>query len=31
MLIAQAVLSFEIWTDYKPPREVMLGAVSQPA
>ncbi len=31
MLIAQAALSFEIWTGHKPPREVLLAAVDQPA
>jgi len=31
MLIEQAALSFEIWTGYKPPREVMFEAVDQPA
>src|SRR6266508_232716 len=31
MLIEQAVLSFEIWTGYKPPREVMFEAVDQTA
>lgn len=31
MLIAQAALSFEIWTGCKPPREVMLAALDQPA
>ncbi len=30
MLIAQAALSFEIWTGHKPPREVLLAAVDQP-
>jgi shikimate dehydrogenase len=29
MLIEQAVLAFEIWTGYKPPREVMFEAVNQ--
>lgn len=31
MLIAQAALSFEIWTGCKPPREVMFEALDQPA
>ncbi|HEX9384932.1 MAG TPA: shikimate dehydrogenase [Anaerolineales bacterium] len=31
MLIEQAALSFEIWTGYKPPREVMFEAVDQTA
>lgn len=31
MLVAQAVLSFEIWTGRKPPREVMFAALDQPA
>ncbi|HSA99543.1 MAG TPA: shikimate dehydrogenase [Anaerolineales bacterium] len=31
MLIEQAILSFEIWTGHKPPREVMFEAVDQPA
>ncbi len=31
MLIAQAVLSFEIWTGHKPPREAMFAAVDQTA
>lgn len=31
MLIEQAILSFEIWTGYKPSREVMLDAANQTA
>lgn len=31
MLVAQAALSFEIWTGCKPPREVMFEALDQPA
>lgn len=31
MLIEQAALAFEIWTGYRPPREVMLEAVNQTA
>jgi shikimate dehydrogenase len=31
MLIAQAALSFEIWTGCKPPREVLFAAVDQSA
>lgn len=30
MLVEQAALSFEIWTGYKPSREAMFDAVSQP-
>lgn len=30
MLIEQAALSFEIWTGYNPPREVMRNAARQP-
>jgi shikimate dehydrogenase len=29
MLVEQAALAFEIWTGYKPPREVMFEAVNR--
>ncbi len=31
MLIEQAALAFEIWTDHNPPREAMFNAVNQSA
>ena len=29
MLIEQAILAFEIWTGHRPPREIMIAAVTQ--